>query len=78
MAKIVKLASLRIGETFVLLPPEVKRFLGEGVTIYNFKPPTEYYIFSSFDRRTRTCHVNSSTSACSSLNLSSDILVLKF
>lgn len=78
MAKIVKLSSLRIGETFILLPPEVKSFFGEGVTIYNFTPPILYYIFSSFDRWTLSCCVYSSTSACLPFYLDSDTLVLKF
>lgn len=77
MAQFVKLKSLRIGETFVLPTAELKRLYVDGDVIDNFPPPSEYFIFSSFDRWTHTCHVYSSTSACSSCNFPCDILVIK-
>lgn len=85
MAKIVKLSSLRIGETFVLLPSEVKSILGEGATIYNFTPPMEYYIFDFIDSSNQSCFVyhyipetSSKSSECLPCVFLFDILVIKF
>lgn len=78
MAKVVKLVSLRLGDTFVVPPREAQSILSEGASIFNFTPPTDFFYYCDYDKWTHLCRAYSSSSVCLASKFPFDTLVIKF